>query len=320
MWIGVDGGATKTEALVVDQTRVAGFFRAGPSNHQGVGMDNALREIWHTVSGALQDAGTTLDRVQGAVLGLAGADFPEDIQRLVQGLAPLFGQTPFRVVNDSEIALHAGSNEGWGIVAIAGTGTNVLGRTPDGVIRQVGGLGYEYGDYGSGIDMARDVLHHAFRSAECRGPKTSLEDVVLATFGVQDFLALSRAIYFQEIAPEAYLMLAPLCFQAARENDAVAMDILRRQGRAVGESIVGCARLLKLEGVALDVILAGSLWLGSAPHMRDALMQTVTSALPLARVELSELRPVAGAALMAASFASGLREVLREDVRFRGVE
>jgi N-acetylglucosamine kinase-like BadF-type ATPase len=224
-----------------------------------------------------------------------------------------------RVVNDAEIALYAGSERGWGIVAIAGTGGNILGKTPEGVIRQVGGLGYEYGDYGSGIDMARDVLHHAFRSAELRGPKTSLERTVLNAFGVADFPTLSRAIYLQKIVPEAFLMLAPLCFQAAREQDAVAIDILQRQGIAIGESIVGCARLLKLETVALDVVLAGSLWLGTAPHMREALRDVVNRDLPLAQVQLSELRPVAGAALMA-SQTPGLRAVLREDFRFRGVE
>ena len=195
----------------------------------------------------------------------------------------------------------------------------MLGKTPDGLIRQVGGLGYEYGDYGSGIDMARDVLHHAFRSAELRGPQTLLEQVVLSTFGVPDFPTLSQAMYSQKIAPEAFLMLAPLCFQAARQQDAVAIDILRRQGVAIGESIVGCARLLHLQATAVDVVLAGSLWLGSAPHMRDALHAVVSRELPLARIELSELRPVAGAALMACP-SSELRAALREDFRFRGVE
>lgn len=322
MWIGVDGGASKTEAVLVDSTRAVGFFRTGPSNHQRVGMDAAVATIEEAILGAVQDGGAALHQVEAAVLGLAGADFPEDIKALTQRIAPVFGAVPFRVVNDAEIALQAGTDKGWGIAAIAGTGGNVFGRARDGRVRQVGGLGYEYGDYGSGIDIARDVLHCAFRSAERRGPKTVLEDAVLNLFGFPSYMALSRAMYHQEIASEVFLVLAPVCFSAAFDGDAAAIGILERQGRAIAESVAGCARLLSLEDEAVDVVLAGSLWLGQAPHMKDAVFQTLGKELPKAQVLVTELRPVAGAALMAVNSkdVGSLRPALKADPRFTGVE
>jgi N-acetylglucosamine kinase-like BadF-type ATPase len=324
MWLGVDGGASKTEALVADQGRILGFARGGPSNHQGVGLDGATQSVAAVVLDALKASGVRLADIRRAVLGLAGADFPTDILRLNEALTPIFGHVPFQVVNDAEIGLAAGTDQGFGICAIAGTGTNVLGRTQAGVIRQVGGLGYEFGDLGSGIQIAEDVLHAAFRSAELRGPKTQLEAIVLSVFGQPDYQALSWAMYDRQIPRMAFLLLVPLCFQAARDEDAVAQQILARQGQSIGQSIVGCARLLGMDRAPFDVVLAGSLWLGVAPHMKDAALAVISRETPGATVRVTELRPVAGAVLMAAQddgWGDGpMRHLLMEDVRLRGVE
>jgi N-acetylglucosamine kinase-like BadF-type ATPase len=322
--LGVDGGATKTEALVVAGTRVAGAARCGPSNHQAVGWDAACHEIADLVHEVLRQADLCLDDLDQVVLGLAGMDFPEDFSTMTERLGPLLGRVPFSVVNDAEIALDAGTDKGYGIVAICGTGGNVFGRAPDGRKRQVGGLGYEYGDWGSGIDVARATLHAAFRSAELRGPATVLEPLVLAALGRSHYQELSAAMYRHEIPEAAFLVLAPLCFRAAADGDAVAQDILQQQGRAVGGSVVGCARLLQLEQQPIDVILAGSLWLGQAPQMKQGFWSAVQPTLPLADIRVTALRPVAGAILAAARQAGQsdkeLRAILARDARFSGVE
>lgn len=323
IWLGVDGGATKTEALVVENNQVKGFSRMGPSNHQVTGLDDAIREIGRAIDEAMRIAEIELSQIDHAVLGLAGADFPQDVTRLKEGLKLYFGQTSFSVVNDAEIALYAGTDKGWGICAVAGTGGNVFGRTLQGVSRQVGGLGYEFGDHGSGIDLVKDVLHHAFRSAERRGPKTKLEQLVLDVLGFSDYSRLSWAMYDHQVPDMTFFVLAPLCFQAAAAGDPVAIGILARQGRSIGDSIVGCARLLELDHDAVDVVLAGSLWHGAASTMRDALEDVLGGSLPRAKVFVTELRPVAGAVLMAAAGFGNtqtLRTSLRHDARFIGVE
>lgn len=321
--LGVDGGATKTEACIVRDGRVVGFSRGGPSNHQVVGIEGALSEIASVIDEAFQEAGLDVSSLDNAVLGLAGADFPQDVARVTERLSAYFGSLPFRVVNDAEVALYAGTDKGWGIVAVAGTGGNVLGRTADGQVRQVGGMGYEYGDWGSGVDVAKAVLHHAFRSAEQRGRSTVLEQRVLALFGRQSYQELSWAMYDHQIPDMAFLALAPLCFQAALDGDVVAARILEDQGRAIGESIVGCARLLHLDRGPVDVVLAGSLWLGVAPNLKESVVRVLKDELPEARVLVTEFRPVAGAVFMAATPKGSipvLREELRPDARLRGVE
>ncbi|MCY0897477.1 MAG: hypothetical protein OWU33_00840 [Firmicutes bacterium] len=324
IWLGVDGGTSKTEAVILSDAGILGFSRGDASNHQGVGLDQAVQTIIAVIESALADAGIKLDQVSRAVLGLAGADFPEDIDQLQSGLAPYFQRVPYAVVNDAEVALAAGTENSYGIVAVAGTGTNVFGRNVEGRALHVGGLGYEYGDYGSGIDLVREVLHSAFRSAEMRGPKTQLEPMVLSTLGQPDYSSLSRALYFHQIPPLVLIVLAPLCFQAAQNGDGVAITILQNLGQALGESVIGCARRLEMLDIDADVVLAGSLWLGRAPHMHDRFRETLSTSWPQARIRVTELKPVVGAALMASQagpvHAQRIREICRTDPRLKGIE
>lgn len=322
-WLGVDGGGTKTEALVISDSGW-GLARGGPSNHQVVGMESALDTVASVSDAALCDCGLNWGDVEGAVFGLAGADFPEDVSRLTEGLKRRFPLTSFAVLNDAEIALPAGTDAGSGIATIAGTYTNVFGVNPAGEVRQVGGLGYEWGDYGGGIDIAREVLHSAFRSAELRGEKTVLEDLVLQLLGLPDYATLSRALYFKEIPETHFFVVVPFCFQAANTGDRVAQRILAKNGLALAESVVGCARLLRMHDAPTMVVMAGSLWLGQAPHMTDAFLSHLHEALPLAEARITAFKPVVGAVLTAARNGgydpAPIRERLRQDARLTGVE
>lgn len=304
---------------------VIGFARGGPSNHQVVGMERAMEELTRVMNDALHAAQRGMDQIRGVVVGLAGADFPEDVARVDSLLRDFYASVPFRVVNDAEIALRAGSDARSAIVAVAGTGGNVFGINNDGLTRHVGGLGYEWGDFGSGIDLAREVLHVAFRSAEFRGPKTAMEETILSVLGLPDYESLSRALYFKEIPETHFLVLAPLCFQAALGGDDVACRLLTQMGRAIGESVIGCAKLLSLTDLPCDVVMAGSLWLGQAPQMKDAFLDSVRKSLPQASARMTELRPVAGAVLMAVENSGvarscELRDSLIKDARLKGIE
>ena len=77
--LGVDGGATKTLAVVGDDTgRILGAGLGGPTNYQIIGIEPAMSNLNSAVRGALSYAGISMDKVDCAVFGLAGADFPVD--------------------------------------------------------------------------------------------------------------------------------------------------------------------------------------------------------------------------------------------------
>lgn len=312
VYIGVDGGASKTEAVAARDGKILAMARTGPSNPQGpVGFDGAMDAVGQAVSDVMARAGVGVAAVRRAVLGLAGADFPEDIAKMTEGLQQRLPGLSFAVVNDTQIALAGGSRSGFGIAVICGTATNVLARRADGQQFSVGGMGYEMGDYGGGADLARDVLHHAFRSAEGRGPKTLLEEGVLERLGQPDYASLRRAMYFGAIHPYAFLALVPLCFESARQGDKVAEALLRTMADALAASVMAAARALPFDRGEMEVITVGSLWNGASDLLRTHFGEIVGEAYPACDIHAPCLSPAAGALLMASGADDPGQEALR---------
>jgi N-acetylglucosamine kinase-like BadF-type ATPase len=121
--VGVDGGATKTDAVVMAADgRVIGSGRAGSSNWESIGVAQAVDAIALAVDGALAEAGHARREVTASVFALAGVDWPGDQIRLAGALDFLgLGGGRF-VTNDAFAALRAGISGQAGCVSSAGTG------------------------------------------------------------------------------------------------------------------------------------------------------------------------------------------------------
>jgi len=158
-FLGVDGGASKTAALVIDEEGQAlGRGVAGPSNHLRVGIETATRNIERAVNIALVEAGMAIRQVEYAYCGIAGADHPAHRQRVIDSLRIFFPRGNFIVDNDARPALTGAIGFGSGIVIISGTGSVAFGRNESGQEARAGGWGPTIGDEGSGYAIARDGL------------------------------------------------------------------------------------------------------------------------------------------------------------------
>ncbi|HWH68044.1 MAG TPA: BadF/BadG/BcrA/BcrD ATPase family protein, partial [Candidatus Sulfotelmatobacter sp.] len=93
-WVlGVDGGGTKTVALVTNEKgRVLGRGESGPANYHTAGLSTAAENILHAVTTAIADAGLVKQALNGAFLALAGVDRPTDRQ-VMSGVVARLGLT-----------------------------------------------------------------------------------------------------------------------------------------------------------------------------------------------------------------------------------
>lgn len=299
--IGVDGGATKTLAVVgSNDGRILGAGLSGGSNHQTVGPAAAGASVWEAVNGALAGAGISLNQVARTVLGLSGADYPPDFALLEATANRLFPDSNVEIVNDSWVALRAGTRRHWGVVSVAGTGSNAAGINPSGDTAIVIGMNYELGTKGGAGDIVRDAFHFAFRAAQRTGPSTQLETEIPRFLGAADMASVREQAYtkgtdfFMQLA-----RMAPLVFSLASEGDKVCQDILVAVGEAQGQAATGVIHTLGMSGMDVEVILAGSLWTADCPLMRDAFALALHRSAPVAIPRLPEFQPVAGAFLMA---------------------
>jgi N-acetylglucosamine kinase-like BadF-type ATPase len=270
--IGVDGGGSTTVALVATATEIIGRGEAGPSNMQAVGVTRAFRAIEDAVSAAFAAAGRPPATVRAAVLGLAGADRPQE-QTLVRSWAERFGLAKqVDVVNDAQVLLAAGTPQGWGIALVAGTGSIAFGRRPDGRTGRAGGWGYLLGDEGSAYALVMSALQEIAHAADGRGPPTLLTERFLAELGGERPMDLIPAVYRGGWDRTALASLAPIVLEAAEKGDSVAARIAAQGAHQLALTVAAAAMRLELPPDKLPLAMTGGTLLNSE-HYRQGVMQ-----------------------------------------------
>ena len=297
--LGVDGGGSKTHLAICDQTGVVlGAATSGPSNWETVGLRGASDAIGDAIDKALSASGVRRDQIEAAVFGLAGVDWPSDIERLETALEPLRLECPSTIMNDSYIALRAGARAPWGVVVIAGTGTVVAGRSRGGETFRTLGLGRLLGDDGSASDVSEQVIRAVARAYVGRSPATSLSDGLLKLTGA-DTVAQMLEEYSR--GGEGELNAAPLALEHAAHGDAVAIGVIEWAAAELGGAAATVARRLDMEDGPYELVLSGGLFRGGGELLETLISRSVPTAL-LTRLEAP---PVTGAVLMALEAVGG---------------
>lgn len=138
VYVGVDGGGTKTAVSVVDGSgQVLSSAKAGGSNHNSVGEKKAAAEV---LSGIQQAVSLAKEKVGGPVevkailLGMSGVDRDGDDEMVKGWLRTEYKDAEMFVYNDAVPALVSGTNgtlEGVGRCSLRGWycfGSGVCGR------------------------------------------------------------------------------------------------------------------------------------------------------------------------------------------------
>jgi N-acetylglucosamine kinase-like BadF-type ATPase len=299
--LGVDGGGSKTHALVADERgEVLGFASSGRSNWEDTGLEAAGAALAEAIGGALAAAQVPPGALAASAFGLAGLDWDPDRPMLGALLDWLGLAGPRRLENDSFIALRAGASRPFGVVVIAGTGHVAAGRDPAGRTVRTLGLGPMYGDFGSATDVAEEAVRAVADAYTGRGPATSLSRLLPPLAGCasaeQLLQRLSRGLV---PLPEA----APLVLQEAEAGDPACRQIVLHAGASLGESAAVVARRLGLGGQRFELVMAGGLFRSRNQLLEGALVDTMARQAPQAVPVHLTCRPVVGAALDALDLA-----------------
>ncbi len=303
LFLGVDGGGSKTLAVVVDaRGGERGRGHAGGSNFRAVGLEAALAQLRAAIAAAV--AGHPLP-LAAAWFGLAGLHSPEDADLLAPHLRPFARE--LRLTNDAELVL--GSLEaGIGVALIAGTGAIALGRGDADRQVRVGGWGHLLGDEGSGYDIGRRGLQAVMRAVDGRGPQTMLLELVLRHWVLATPSEILAHIY-QNQEKVRIAGLAPVVLRAASAGDLVARRILRHAVAELAHAALTAIDALELSAQPVPLALSG----GLLAHERD--LRAAVLARLRRRQAIGPVTVVAEPALSAArALASSAADVRRADV------
>jgi N-acetylglucosamine kinase-like BadF-type ATPase len=278
LWLGVDGGGSRTVALLA--TRGSGTFgeqvlgrgESGASNLRAVGEEQAVRALDEAVTRAFAAAGLMRVPVRAACLGVAGAGREEEQRVLGDWAMRVNLATHVEVLPDVALLLLAGTPDGWGVGVVAGTGSIAYGRAVDGRTARAGGWGSLLGDEGSGYALALGGLQAVARAADGRGPATMLTKLLLAGLGVQEPQGLIARLYNGGWDRVAVARLTPLVLDAAEQGDAVARELVEDGAKELAEAAAAVVRKLEFDPTAVPVALSGGLLL-ERPSYRERLQR-----------------------------------------------
>lgn len=297
--VGVDGGGTKTRAVVLDADfSILGEGLAGASNPLRVGIANAATAICEAVDRACEAAQVRRTDLIAAEIGLAGARRRELNARMREALVGL-GVPEIVVVGDADIALYGVTEGGPGLIVIAGTGSICCGINARRKTICAGGWGPIAGDEGAGAWIARRALRAIAHAVDGRGPTTSLTAAACTYFHVTEPDDLSTAIYAPTMTNERLASFGRFVIEAAKAKDRVAREILCEGGRELGSAAAAVIRNLKLEREAFQIGYVGGVFDGAGELVLSPLREAVNPVAPKAWLGPPRFSPAVAAARMA---------------------
>jgi glucosamine kinase len=292
-FLGIDAGGTKTICVIGDESRTLARAQSGSIKHMRVGEEQAARNFETVVREALERASLAGEQMVATCVGLAGLRIPSFAVWVKESLAKLVGGA-IEICGDEEIAMDAAFPGGGGVLVVAGTGSNIAGRSSTGILVNAGGWGPALGDEGSGYWIGHTALIAAFRAHDF-GEPTMLLNKVMAFWSLDGLGEMVE--YANKIPGPDFSKITPLVVECAEAGDAVATETLVDAGRQLAELALLAyrkVRAIEPEGPAPGFAFAGSV-LGNIPIVRESMTEAIRRRIPSAQVAQEAVDPLAGA-------------------------
>jgi N-acetylglucosamine kinase-like BadF-type ATPase len=313
-FLAIDAGGTKTQCLLADESRALARATTGTVKLMRVGEDEATARLQAMLAEVAASAGVPLSQITRTCFGLAGTRNPAARAWASRVLSSSVAGE-LLICGDEEIALDAAFTGGPGILVVAGTGSNAIGRTDAGEVYGAGGWGPVLGDEGSGHWIGLEAIRAALRAHD----REQLSDATHVQTGIEStsllreierhwgLNSLGELVAYanqrgdtDHPAPE-FASLAPIVARCAEQGDALAAEVLNRAGVELAELVALVFGKMAAPPVptltaspVIDIAFTGGV-LTHIARVRDAMTARLSVLLPAANVRHSPVDPLEGA-------------------------
>jgi N-acetylglucosamine kinase-like BadF-type ATPase len=275
----------------MDGERVLAHVEGGSIKRLRVGAEVAELNLRRLLSEAFAKAGAV--KIAAATVGVASATLP-GVEEWITAVLRDFAIGRSEVVGDEVIALDAAFRGGPGILQIAGTGSNTVGRAADGSRETAGGWSSRLGDEGSGYWIGVNAVRRGLHAYDREEPTGILERVgeIWGTKDIEELVNLGDGTPGPDFAA-----LAPMVNELAEAGDAVAQGVLAQAAKDLVDFVLLVrGKLRRKHSIAGEVPVA---WTGSViakmPLVREAFFAGLKAAAPGMPVGSEEVVAIEGA-------------------------
>ena len=293
-YLALDAGGTKTEYVLADETHELARVRGGTIKRMRTDADTAAQNLDKALAELTALTGVSMNCITRSCVGAAGNTVALVTDWIREAFAERVGGSLI-LVGDVEIALDAAFFGGPGVLVMAGTGSNVAGRTIAGDLTTAGGWGPTLADQGSGNRIGHQALRDIFFAID-EDRTSALLPAVLDLWQLPDLDSLIG--FANQIPAPDFTRLAPLVVRCAAEGDAVAQNVLHREA----EDLAHLARLVierlrraaNRPGWLPGLAFTGSILEHVAP-IREGIVDALLRDLPSLKILPGVVDPILGA-------------------------
>jgi len=289
--LGIDGGGTRTRASIIEGERVLAHAESGSIKRLRVGAKASEANLRALLKEVYAQAGVS--GVSAASVGVASASMP-GVKEWILAVFQDFEVERSEVVGDEVIALDAAFHGGPGILQIAGTGSNTVGRAPDGSRESAGGWSSRLGDEGSGYWIGVNSVRRALHAHDREQPTQILRKVgeIWGTPNLADLINLGDSTPGPDFAA-----LAPAISELALAGDPVAKAVLAQAAADLVEFVLLVRSKLRRKHAIEGEVPAA--WTGGVIEqmtlVREAFFAGLHAAAPLMPVSREPVVSLEGA-------------------------
>ena len=305
--LGVDGGGTKTAALIADiKGNHMAESKSGSSNYKSIGVKSAKENINNAVISVIENLGLRNKHkliFKSTCFGLAGNDSNEDT-KIYKGIIfndvieKYLDRNKIIICNDTRIGLAAGSDSKNGVMIICGTGSNCYGINEQGREAKVNGWDYILGDEGSGYEIGIKALRALMRAYDGRGESTLLSKTVLEDLNIKNISELIKWAYSDYFSKDRVAAIAKTVCKTAEMGDKISKKILKEEADEAIISVKTVVDKLGLADKEFDLVFVGNVF-KCEKYFKSVLMRKLKSKFTKINFKPLTKKPVEGAIKLA---------------------
>ena len=288
--LGVDGGGTKTDAVIADENGVAiATASNGGANWERMGIEKALTSLEEVIRNAATAASIQTSQIESASFAIAGIDWPDDV-KLYLPITDRLGITNFQFMNDSFAALYAGAGKLEGIVSIAGTGGKTAGIYAG---KEAQTMGMELGEGGGAGQLVGLALEYIAMQHHQSAEPSALYQLIPTLMNMEP-----GTPFFQAVARSGLRLnesLAPEIFKLTATSDPGAMYAVTRTAAQHANDVIGIAKQLGISNESITIVRAGGLHTADNEAFDAEFENVVLGSLTNASLKVLAEAPVIGA-------------------------
>lgn len=291
IFLGIDGGGSKTSCIIGDENSVLGTGTSGGSNVVRLGEQQARESLSAAIRQACAEAKIIPAQIKKTCVGIAGGARPE-IANVVQRLLLELVGGEIEIVGDQVIAMEAAFGSGSGVIVIAGTGSIAYGRNAKGQLARAGGWGFAISDEGSGHWIGHAAVAASLRAYDQAGHQSTslLLEGIMKAWGVS---LVEQLVVMANSAPD-FPALLPTVLSADEAGDEIARHVLTQAGSELSTLAALVIDRIFEKGESLSVAVSGGVFCNS-DLVREVFYSTLRAEYPHLLQNANVVDPAMGA-------------------------